>query len=131
MLAATPGAESWQAYLDRSGRALMDVASRHEGRRILVIAHGETSASAMHTFMRLPVGASRWTFPHINHTALSGWRRKLFGDNGIRQHRRERDGTRQFVAGEDVALLLSGPQRRDVRIREERADVGIALGAPQ
>jgi probable phosphoglycerate mutase len=72
--APTPGAESWQAYLDRSGRALMDVASRHEGRRILVIAHGETAASAMHTFMRLPVGASRWTFPHINHTALSGWR---------------------------------------------------------
>ena len=69
-----PGSESWQSYLDRSGRALLEIAARHEGRRVLVIAHSETSASAMHTFMRLPVGASRWTFPLINHTALSGWR---------------------------------------------------------
>ena len=70
----TPGAESWQAYLDRSGNALLEIAARHEGRRVLVIAHGETSASATHTFMRLPVGASRWTFPLISHTALTGWR---------------------------------------------------------
>ena len=70
----TPGAESWQGYLDRSGRALLDIAARHEGRRVLVIAHAETSASALHTFMRLPVGASRWTYPLINHTSLSGWR---------------------------------------------------------
>ena len=68
------GAESWQAYLDRSGSALLDIAARHEGRRVLVIAHSETAASALHTFMRLPVGASRWTFPLINHTALTGWR---------------------------------------------------------
>lgn len=67
------GAESWQAYLDRSGRALLEIAARHEGRRVVVIAHAETSASAMHTFMRLPVGASRWAYPLINHTALSGW----------------------------------------------------------
>jgi 2,3-bisphosphoglycerate-dependent phosphoglycerate mutase len=69
-----PGAESWQSYLDRSGRALLDIAVRHENRRVLVIAHSETSACALHTFMRLPVGASRWTFPLINHTALTGWR---------------------------------------------------------
>lgn len=70
-----PGAESWQAYLDRSGRALLRIADRHEGRRVLVVAHSETAASALHTFMRLPVGASRWTYPFVNHTALSGWRR--------------------------------------------------------
>ncbi|HTJ67370.1 MAG TPA: histidine phosphatase family protein [Actinospica sp.] len=69
-----PGAESWQGYLERSGRTLLGIAGRHEGGRILVVAHAETSASAMHTFMRLPVGASRWTFPLINHTSLSGWR---------------------------------------------------------
>lgn len=68
------GAESWQGYLSRSGRTLLDIAERHAGSRILVVAHAETSASAMHTFMRLPIGASRWTFPIINHTALSGWR---------------------------------------------------------
>ena len=70
----SPGAESWQAYLDRSGRTLLEIAERHAGRRILVVAHSETAASAMHTFMRLAPGASRWTFPHISHTGLSGWR---------------------------------------------------------
>lgn len=69
------GAESWQGYLDRSGRALLDLADRHAGKRILVVAHAETAASALHAFMRLPAGASRWTFPLISHTGLSGWRR--------------------------------------------------------
>ena len=68
------GAESWQGYLDRSGRALLEIAARYEGGRVLVVAHSETSASALHAFMRLPAGASRWTFPLINHTGLSGWR---------------------------------------------------------
>jgi probable phosphoglycerate mutase len=71
----TDGGESWQAYLDRSGRTLLELADRHAGKRVLVVAHAETAASAMHAFMRLPVGASRWTFPIINHTGLSGWRR--------------------------------------------------------
>jgi probable phosphoglycerate mutase len=69
------GAESWQTYLERSGRALLALADRYPGRRILVVAHAETAAAAMHVFMRLPAGASRWTFPIINHTGLSGWRR--------------------------------------------------------
>jgi probable phosphoglycerate mutase len=74
MTVPSPGAESWQAYLDRSGRTLAQLAERHAGRRILVVAHSETAASALHAFMRLPQGASRWTFPHISHTGLSGWR---------------------------------------------------------
>jgi probable phosphoglycerate mutase len=72
--APSPGGESWQGYLNRSGRTLLDIAARYPESRVLVVAHAETSASAMHTFMRLPVGASRWTFPLISHTALSGWR---------------------------------------------------------
>lgn len=69
------GGESWQEYLDRSGRALLELADKHAGRRILVVAHSETAASAIHAFMRLPDGASRWTFPLITHTGLTGWRR--------------------------------------------------------
>ncbi len=69
-----PGAESWQAFLDRSGRAQLRIADRYEGRRVLVVAHSETAASALHTFMRQPVGASRWMYPLVNHTALCGWR---------------------------------------------------------
>jgi probable phosphoglycerate mutase len=70
----SPGAESWQAYLERSGAALRAIAERHAGRRVLVVAHSETAACAMHSFMRLTPGASRWTFPHISHTGLTGWR---------------------------------------------------------
>lgn len=69
------GAESWQAYLNRSGRALRELTERHAGKRILVVAHSETAASAMHDFMRLPPGASRWTFPLVSHTGLTAWRR--------------------------------------------------------
>ena len=25
--------------------------------------------------MRLPIGSSRWTYPHVNHTAVNIWRR--------------------------------------------------------
>lgn len=75
--APSAGGESWQAYLDRSGRTLLELADRYAGRRILVVAHAETAASAMHVFMRLSAGASRWTFPIINHTGLSGWRRMV------------------------------------------------------
>ena len=71
-----PGAESWQGYLDRSGSTLLDIAARYADGRVLVVAHAETSASAMHAFMRLQVGASRWIFPLISHTALSGWQLK-------------------------------------------------------
>jgi probable phosphoglycerate mutase len=69
------GGESWQGYLERSGRTLLGLADEYAGQRILVVAHGETAASAVHAFMRLPVGASRWTYPLISHTGLSGWRR--------------------------------------------------------
>jgi probable phosphoglycerate mutase len=70
-----PGAESWQSYLGRSGRALLELAERHRGRRVLVVAHSETAASALHAFARLPAGASRYVFPIVNHTALTLWRR--------------------------------------------------------
>lgn len=71
----SPGGESWQAYIDRSGRTLLELADRYAGQRVLVVAHSETAASALHAFMRLPAGASRWAYPLVTHTGLSGWRR--------------------------------------------------------
>lgn len=69
-----PGAESWSSYLDRSGRALLELARRHAGQRILVIAHAETAESALHAFLRLPPGASSTAYPLVSHTGLTGWR---------------------------------------------------------
>ena len=69
-----PGSESWQSYLDRSGRALLELAERHRGRRVLVVAHSETAASALHAFARLPAGASRYVYPFVNHTGMTLWR---------------------------------------------------------
>jgi len=69
-----PGGESWQQYLGRSGGALLALAERHIGQRVLIVAHSETSESAMQAFMRLPAGSSRWTYPYVNHTAVSIWR---------------------------------------------------------
>lgn len=73
----TPGGESWQHFLDRSGAALLEIIERHPGGRILVIAHSETQAAAFHAFARLSPGASRWFFPQVDHTALCVWRRVL------------------------------------------------------
>jgi 2,3-bisphosphoglycerate-dependent phosphoglycerate mutase len=73
-LPPTPGAESWQDYLDRAGTALLEIADRHAGQRVLIVAHSETSAAAMHAFLRLPVGASRWAYPLVHHTAIAVWR---------------------------------------------------------
>jgi 2,3-bisphosphoglycerate-dependent phosphoglycerate mutase len=69
-----PGAEVWRQYLDRSGRALMAIAEKHAGQRVLVIGHAETSESAMVAFMRLPAGSSSWTYPLVNHTSVGIWR---------------------------------------------------------
>lgn len=68
------GSESWQSYLDRSGRALLDLAARYAGQRVLVIAHAETAASAAHAFLRLPASACRLFYPLVSHTGLTGWR---------------------------------------------------------
>jgi 2,3-bisphosphoglycerate-dependent phosphoglycerate mutase len=70
----TPGAESWQHFLDRSGAALLDLAGRHQGQRILIVGHGETTASAMQAFLRLSPGVSRWAYPLMYHTAITTWR---------------------------------------------------------
>lgn len=74
-----PGAETWAAYLGRSSRALLDLAERHAGRRVLVIAHAETSASALHAFLRLVPEAARLVYPLVSHTGLTGWRRSRPG----------------------------------------------------
>lgn len=69
-----PGAESWASYLGRSSRALLEIARRHAGQRVLVIAHAETAGSALHAFLRLPAEAANMVYPLVSHTGLTGWR---------------------------------------------------------
>jgi 2,3-bisphosphoglycerate-dependent phosphoglycerate mutase len=69
-----PGSETWASYLARSAAALLALAERHAGRRILVIAHAETAGSALHAFLRLPPDAARLVYPLVSHTGLTGWR---------------------------------------------------------
>lgn len=75
-----PGAEPWNAYLDRAGTALSDILSAHTGEAVLVIAHGET-IDAAHTRLldtpRTGSAAGFWT----DHTGLTRWQqhRNRFG----------------------------------------------------
>lgn len=69
-----PGAESWASYLERSSAALLEIARRHAGQRVLVIAHAETAGSALHAFLRLPREAASLVYPLVTHTGLTGWR---------------------------------------------------------
>ncbi|HEV2636872.1 MAG TPA: histidine phosphatase family protein [Actinocrinis sp.] len=69
------GGESWQQYLDRSGQALLEIADKHAGQRVVVFGHSETSESACQVFMRLTPGWSRWTYSFVNHTGVTVWQR--------------------------------------------------------
>jgi broad specificity phosphatase PhoE len=67
------GAESWHQFVERSGAALLAAAGRYQSRRVLIVAHSETSAAALQTFLRLPADASRWSYTLMRHTALTTW----------------------------------------------------------
>jgi hypothetical protein len=41
---------------------------------VLIVARTETQAAAVHAFARLPAGASRSFYPHLDHTGISTWR---------------------------------------------------------
>jgi probable phosphoglycerate mutase len=77
--APAPGAETWQHFITRTGAALLDIADRWAGRRVLVVAHSETASAALHTFLRLPVTAGRWAYTVLRHTALTTWTREYSG----------------------------------------------------
>ena len=72
----TAGAEPWQHFVERTGRALLDLAETHEGGRVVVVAHSETSAAALHVLLRLPLAAAAWAYPRMDHAALTVWTRE-------------------------------------------------------
>src|SRR5262249_5145204 len=54
-----PGSESWNTYLDRATRTLEIILTRHDGHRVLVLAHGETIEAAHTLLLNLAPGTCR------------------------------------------------------------------------
>lgn len=71
--AVLAGAESWEAYLRRTGRCLADLADRHRGGRVVIVGHAGTQAAAMTGFLRLPVTAGSWFRAHLDPGGICRW----------------------------------------------------------
>lgn len=67
------GSESWNAYLDRVTRTLEKITTRHEGQRVLVLAHGETIEAAHTLLLGLPTGTCRHARFITDHACLTHW----------------------------------------------------------
>jgi probable phosphoglycerate mutase len=72
-----PGAEPWNAYLERATRALQEILTRHEGQRILLPAHGETIHAAHTLLLGLTPGTCRHAGFITDHACLTRWQRHL------------------------------------------------------
>jgi probable phosphoglycerate mutase len=69
---AAPGAESWQAYLDRACGALTEILDHHHEGRLLVVGHSETVVA---TWLLLLGAASLGRLRiSVGHTAVNAWR---------------------------------------------------------
>jgi probable phosphoglycerate mutase len=85
-LPPTEGAEPWGRFLERSGKALLDLLAAHRGQRILVVAHDESSVAAFLAFSRLPPAATRWLYAGLDHTGISRWRLEVQPFDGAEPH---------------------------------------------
>jgi probable phosphoglycerate mutase len=68
-----PGSESWNAYLHRATHALDQILTRHQGQRILVLAHGETIQAAHTLLLGLLPGTCRHAGFLTDHACLTRW----------------------------------------------------------
>lgn len=64
-----PGSESPDAAADRAGAALLAVARRHPGGRVLVVAHNTLLRLAICRLLELPVSRYRQLFPRLDNAA--------------------------------------------------------------
>ncbi|MFF0446769.1 histidine phosphatase family protein [Streptomyces sp. NPDC004609] len=68
---AFPGSEPPSAAAVRATGALRSLARRHEGRRVLVVAHNTLLRIALCDLLGLPVGRYRRIFPRLDNGALT------------------------------------------------------------
>jgi 2,3-bisphosphoglycerate-dependent phosphoglycerate mutase len=95
----SPGGESWIDFLDRASAGLLEVAARHAGELVVVVAHGGVIAASMIRFLGLPDHGSGAQL-HAENTSITEW---------VRTGQRWR-----LVRFNDVAHL-GGPGREEVR----------------
>jgi probable phosphoglycerate mutase len=68
-----PGSETWNQYLTRAGVALSGLIERHQGQRILIAGHGETTDAAATLLLHLPPGSCTRVGFQTEHAAITRW----------------------------------------------------------
>ena len=69
-----PGSETWNQYLVRASAALGGIVQRHQGQRVLIAGHGETTDAAAMLFLGLASGFCTRVGFEISHAAITRWR---------------------------------------------------------
>ncbi len=72
-LPMSPNAESWSAYIERTGEELVTLAKRHPGSTVVVVGHHETMIAAAHSFLHLSTAGRADVRFAADHTSLSIW----------------------------------------------------------
>lgn len=72
-----PGSESWNAYLSRATQTLQEILTRHQGQRVLVLAHGETIQAAHTLLLNLAPDTCRHAGFVTDHACLTRWQRHV------------------------------------------------------
>lgn len=71
------GSETWNQYLDRATAALREILERHDGQRILIVAHGETIEAANVLMLDLSPAVRLGTGFITEHTAVTRWQQHV------------------------------------------------------
>lgn len=71
------GSETWNGYLHRATTALDMILRRHQGQRVLIVAHGETVEAAHLLLLGLPVSACQRLGFVTDHTAIARWHHQV------------------------------------------------------
>jgi 2,3-bisphosphoglycerate-dependent phosphoglycerate mutase len=67
------GSETWNQYLTRAGVALRGLIERHQGQRILIAGHGETTDAAATLLLQLPPDTCTRIGFQTDHAAITRW----------------------------------------------------------
>lgn len=68
-----PGSETWNQYLVRASAALGGIVQRHQGQRVLIAGHGETTDAAAMLFLGLASGFCTRVGFEISRAAITRW----------------------------------------------------------
>lgn len=70
----SPGGESWAAFYGRVGTSFTRVLREHEGKNIVIVAHGGIIESSFYYFLQMPPAVGRRASFWIHHTSITQWR---------------------------------------------------------